>query len=100
MAVPLLETAGGVRRLQADKACDADSLRNRLRSRRTTAVIRLRQNVVSCRARRDAGSAEDATSSNAFLPAENGWRTATGYGGLAQDVLSAIALVAVASEGN
>jgi len=65
MAIPLLETAGVTRRLLADKAYDADSLRNWLRSRRTTAVIPSSQ-APACRTHWTVRPTEGVTLSNAY----------------------------------
>jgi len=98
MAIPLLEAAGATRRLLADKAYDADSLRNWLRLRRTTAVI------PSSRARRipypldrNAYRRRNVIE-RLFCRLKNWRRIATRYDRLAQNFLSAIALVAVVSE--
>ena len=98
MAIPLLETAGVTRRLLADKAYDADRLRNWLRSRRTTAVI------PSSRARRIPYPLDRKAYrrrnviERLFCRLKNWRRIATRYDRLAQNFLSAIALVAVVSE--
>lgn len=98
MAIPLLETACVTRRLLADKAYDADSLRNWLRSRRTTAVIpsshaRRIPYPLDRKAYRRRNVIE-----RLFCRLKNWRRIATRYDRLAQNFLSAIALVAVVSE--
>ena len=95
MASPLLEAAGATRRLLADKAYDADSLRNWLRFRRTTAVI------PSSQARRIPYPLDYRRRNvieRLFCRLKNWRRIATRYDRLAQNFLSAIALVAVVSE--
>jgi transposase len=98
MAVPLFEAVAPVRRLLADKAYDADSLRIWLRQRRIKAVIPstanrckpypldypayCRRNVIEC----------------LFCRLKNWRRIATRYDRHAQNYLAAIALVAVVTE--
>jgi len=98
MAVPLLERVAFPRRLIADKAYDADSLRDWLRARRVEAVIpsnatRHRPYPLDRRAYRRRNVVE-----RLICRLKNWRRVATRYDRLARNFLSAIALVAAITE--
>jgi transposase len=94
MAIPLLEGARPAKRLLADKAYDADSLRQWLASKRIKAVIpssaaRKTPYPLDCKAYRRRNVIE-----RLFCKLKNWRRIATRYDRLASNYLSAIALVA------
>jgi transposase len=94
MAIPLLEVARPAKRLLADKAYDADSLRQWLTSRRIKAVIpssaaRRTPYPLDRKAYRRRNVIE-----RLFCKLKNWRRIATRYDRLASNYLSAIALVA------
>jgi transposase len=98
MAIPLLQAARPARRLLADKACDADSLRNWLKQRRITAVIpstasRRTPYPLDRRIYRRRNVIE-----RLFCRLKNWRRIATRYDRHAINYLAAIALVAVVAE--
>ena len=98
MAVPLLEKVAAPRRLIADKAYDADSLRGWLWARRVKAVIpsnasRHRPYPLDRRAYRRRNVVE-----RLICRLKNWRRIATRYDRLATNYLSAIALVAAMTE--
>ena len=97
MAIPLLETVAPPKRLLADKAYDADSLRNWLRRKRVKAVI------PSTAARRTPYPLDRKAYKRRnvierlFCKLKNWRRIATRYDRLAQNYLPAIALAAIIS---
>ena len=98
MAVPLLEKVVAPKRLIADKAYDADSLRNWLKARRIKAVIpstatRHTPYPLDRRAYRRRNVVE-----RLICRLKNWRRLATRYDRLAANFLSAIALVAAVTE--
>lgn len=98
MAIPLLSTAMPVRRLIADKAYDADSLRNWLRQRRIKAIIpstasRRTPYPLDRRIYRRRNVIE-----RLFCRLKNWRRIATRYDRHASNYLAGIALVAVVAE--
>jgi transposase len=95
MAIPLLQGIASPRRLIADKAYDADKLRNWLTARRIKAVIpsnatRRTPYPLDHRAYRRRNVIE-----RMFGKLKNWRRIATRYDRLARNYLAAIALVAV-----
>ncbi len=98
MAVPLLSAVAAPRRLIADKAYDAESLRNWLKARRIRAVIpstasRTVPYPLDRRAYRRRNLIE-----RLFGRLKNWRRIATRYDRLARNYMAALALVAVAAE--
>ncbi len=98
MAVPLLGTVTKPKRLLADKAYDADSLRNWLRQRKIKAVIpstatRRTPYPLDKKAYRGRNVIE-----RLFCKLKNWRRIATRYDRLAQNYLSGLALAAVICE--
>jgi transposase len=98
MAVPLLNASAPSRRLIADKAYDAESLRKWLDAKRITAVIpstatRTVPYPLDRRAYRRRNVIE-----RLFCRLKNWRRIATRYDRLARNYMAAIALVAVATE--
>jgi len=98
MAVPLLGAVVPPRRLIADKAYDAESLRRWLKERRVEAVIpstasRTKPYPLDRRAYRRRNVVE-----RLICRLENWRRLATRYDRLARDFLAALALVAAVSE--
>ncbi len=98
MAVPLLSAVTAPRRLIADKAYDAESLRNWLKVRRIRAVIpstasRTVPYPLDRRAYRRRNLIE-----RLFGRLKNWRRIATRYDRLARNYMAALALVAVAAE--
>lgn len=98
IAIPLLETVATPRRLLADKAYDADSLRNWLTTRNVKAVIpstasRRTPYPLDRRIYRRRNVIE-----RLFGRLKNWRRIATRYDRHAQNYLAAIALVAVFAE--
>ena len=98
MAVPLLSASAPSRRLIADKAYDADSLRKWLDARRIKAVIpstasRTVPYTLDRRAYRRRNVIE-----RLFGRLKNWRRIATRYDRLARNYMAAIALVAVVTE--
>jgi transposase len=98
MAVPLLSSVAAPRRLLADKAYDADSLRRWLKARRIKAVIPSTASRTKpypldrvCYRRRNVIE-------RLFCRLKNWRRLATRYDRLARNYLAALALVAVVSE--
>lgn len=98
MAMPLLEAIAPAKRLLADKAYDADRLRNWLADRRVEAVI-------PGRATRNAAYPLNRTAyrrrnviERMFGKLKNWKRIATRYDRLAVNFLAAIALVALATQ--
>ena len=100
MAIPLLSVARPVRRLIADKAYDADSLRNWLKQRRIKAVI------PSTASRRTPYPLDRHTyrRSNVierlFCQLKNWRRIPTRYDRHASNYLAGIALVAAVASGS
>ena len=97
MAIPLLKTMTPPKRLLADKAYDADSLRNWLKRARIKAVIpssaaRRTPYPLDRKAYRRRNVIE-----RMFCKLKNWRRVATRYDRLAQNYLSAIALAAIIS---
>lgn len=98
MAIPLLQATRPARRLLADKAYDADSLRNWLRQHRIKAVI------PSTASRRTPYPLDRRTYrrrnviERLFCRLKNWRRIATRYDRHAANYLAAIALVAVVAE--
>ncbi len=98
MAMPLLSAVAHPKRLIADKAYDVDSLRRWLKARRIKAVIpstatRTVPYPLDGRAYRRRNLIE-----RLFCRLKNWRRVATRYDRLAQNYLSAVALVALATE--
>lgn len=98
MAIPLLAAVTVPRRLLADKAYDADSLRRWLRERRVKAVIpstatRTTPYPLDQRVYRRRNVIE-----RLFCRLKNWRRLATRYDRLAQNYMASLALVAVISE--
>ena len=98
MALPLLETVAPPKRLLADKAYDADSLRDWLKAHRITAVIpsskaRTVPYPYSRRAYRRRNVIE-----RLFCRLKNWRRIATRYDRLADNYLAGVALVAAVTE--
>jgi transposase len=98
MAVPLLSAVTAPRRLIADKAYDAESLRDWLKARRIRAVIpstasRTVPYPLDRRAYRRRNLIE-----RLFGRLKNWRRIATRYDRLARNYMAALALVAVAAE--
>ncbi len=98
MAVPLLSAVTAPQRLIADKAYDAESLRNWLKVRRIRAVIpstasRTVPYPLDRRAYRRRNLIE-----RLFGRLKNWRRIATRYDRLARNYMAALALVAVAAE--
>jgi len=97
MAIPLLKTTALPKRLLADRAYDADSLRNWLKHARIKAVI------PSSAARRTPYPLDRKTYrrrnviERLFCKLKNWRRIATRYDRLAQNYISALALVAIIS---
>ena len=97
MAIPLLQTVSPPKRLIADKAYDADSLRSWLASARIKAVI------ASTAARKTPYPLDRKcyrrrnVIERLFCKLKNWRRIATRYDRLAQNYLSAIALAAIMS---
>jgi transposase len=97
MAIPLLETVASPKRLLADKAYDADSLRNWLKRAKVRAVIpstatRRTPYPLDRKAYRRRNVIE-----RMFCKLKNWRRIATRYDRLAQNYLSGVALAAVVS---
>jgi transposase len=97
MAIPLMKAVAAPRRLIADKAYDADSLRQWLRKARVKAVIpstasRKTPYPLDKKAYRRRNVIE-----RMFCKLKNWRRIATRYDRLAQNYLSALALVAAVS---
>jgi transposase len=97
MAIPLLETVASPKRLLADKAYDADSLRNWLKRTKVRAVIpstatRRTPYPLDRKAYRRRNVIE-----RMFCKLKNWRRIATRYDRLAQNYLSGVALAAVVS---
>ena len=98
MAVPLLERVAAPKRLIADKACDADSLRGWLKARRVVAVIpsnatRRKPYPLDRGAYRRRNVVE-----RLICRLKNRRRIATRYDRLARNYMAALALVAVTAE--
>ena len=95
MAIPLLEDIATPRRLLADKAYDADKLRNWLKQRRIKAII------PSSAARRTPYPLDRTAYrrrnviERMFGKLKNWRRIATRYDRLAQNYLAALALVSI-----
>lgn len=98
MAIPLLGVAKPARRLIADKAYDADSLRNWLKRHRIKAVIpSTATRTVPYPLDRKAYRRRNVIE-RFFGRLKNWRRIATRYDRLARNFLSAIALVAAVTE--
>lgn len=98
MALPLLEAVAPRRRLIADKAYDADSLRGWLTARRVKAVIpSTATRTVPYPLDRVAYRRRNVIE-RLFCRLKNWRRVATRYDRLARNYLAALALVAVATE--
>lgn len=98
MAVPLLSTVERPRRLIADKAYDVDSLRGWLKARRIRAVIpSTATRTVPYPLDRPAYRRRNLIE-RLFGRLKNWRRIATRYDRLARNYISALALVAVATE--
>ncbi|MCG7363932.1 IS5 family transposase [Roseomonas sp. ACRSG] len=98
MALPLLGAVAAPKRLIADKAYDADSLRQWLKQRRVQAVIpstatRTQPYPLDRRAYRRRNHIE-----RLFCRLKNWRRVATRYDRLAQNYLAALALIAAVTE--
>jgi transposase len=98
MAVPLLETAGRLKRLIADKAYDADRLRGWLKARRVTAVIPSTATRTTPYPLNHTAYRRRNVIERLFCRLKNWRRIATRYDRLARNYLSTLALVAVAAE--
>ncbi len=98
MAMPLLTAVARPKRLIADKAYDVDSLRRWLKARRINAVIpSTATRTVPYSLDRGAYRRRNLVE-RLFCCLKNWRRIATRYDRLAQNYLSAVALVAVSSE--
>lgn len=98
MGVPLLEVAAPTKRLIADKAYDADSLRRWLTRRRIKAVIpSSAARTVPYPLDRKAYKRRNVIE-RLFCRLKNWRRLATRYDRLAQNYLASIALVAIVAE--
>jgi transposase len=98
MAVPLLSIAAPSKRLIADKAYDADSLRRWLKARRIKAVIpSTATRTVPYPLDRSAYQRRNVIE-RLFCRLKNWRRLATRYDRLARNYLAALALVALVSE--
>ena len=98
MALPLLETVAPPKRLLADKAYDADSLRDRLKERRIKAVIpSSKARTVPYPYSRHAYRRRNVIE-RLFCRLKNWRRIATRYDRLADNYLAGVALVAAATE--
>jgi transposase len=98
MAVPLLSIAAPSKRLIADKAYDADSLRRWLKARRIKAVIpSTATRTVPYPLDRSAYRRRNVIE-RLFCRLKNWRRLATRYDRLARNYLAALALVALVSE--
>jgi transposase len=98
MALPLLGAVAAPKRLIADKAYDAESLRCWLKERRIKAVIpstatRTKPYPLDQRAYRRRNQIE-----HLFCRLKNWRRVATRYDRLAQNYLAALALIAAVTE--
>jgi len=95
MALPLLEGAVPSRRLLADKAYDADKLRNWLKARKIEAVIpSSAARTVAYPLDREAYRRRNVVE-RLFCKLKNWRRIATRYDRLARNYLAAIALVSI-----
>ena len=99
MALPLLGAVAAPKRLIADKAYDAESLRQWLKARRIKAVIpstatRTKPYPLDRQAYRRRNQIE-----RLFCRLKNWRRVATRYDRLAQNFLVALALIAAITEG-
>ena len=100
MAVPLLEAVPASKRLIADKAYDAERLRNWLKARTTKAVIpSTASRTVPYKLDRKVYKKRNVIE-RLFCRLKNWRRIATRYDRLARNFLSGLALVAVAAEWN
>ena len=98
MAVPLLEAGAPARRLIADKAYDAESLRRWLAERRIKAVIpSTASRTVPYPLDRRAYKRRNIIE-RLFCRLKNWRRIATRYDRLARNFLASLALIATASE--
>jgi transposase len=98
MALPLLEAVPASKRLIADKAYDADRLRNWLKARKTKAVIpSTASRTVPYRLDRKVYRHRNLIE-RLFCRLKNWRRIATRYDRLARNFLSGLALVAAATE--
>ena len=98
MAVPLLEAVPASKRLIADKAYDAERLRNWLKTRKTKAVIpSTASRTVPYKLDRKVYRHRNLIE-RLFCRLKNWRRIATRYDRLARNFLSGLALVAVAAE--
>lgn len=98
MAVPLLGAAAPPKRLIADKAYDADSLRHWLKARRVKAVIpSTATRAVPYPLDRQAYARRNLIE-RLFCRLKNWRRLATRYDRLARNYLAALALIAVVTE--
>ena len=98
MAVPLLEAGAPARRLIADKAYDAESLRRWLAERRIKAVIpSTASRTVPYPLDRRAYKRRNVIE-RLFCRLKNWRRIATRYDRLARNFLASLALVAVTNE--
>ena len=97
MAIPLLDAVPPPRRVIADKAYDADSLRAWLRARHIQAVIpSTASRTVPYPLDRQAYARRNLIE-RLFCRLKNWRRIATRYDRLSQNYLAALALVAIAS---
>lgn len=98
MAVPLLNAVAPPKRLVADRAYDADSLRRWLAARRIQAVIpSTASRTVPYPLDRRAYARRNSVE-RLFCRLKNWRRIATRYDRLARNCLAALALIAVATE--
>ena len=98
MALPLLETIASPKRLLADRAYDADSLRNWLKARRVKPVIpSSRARTVPYPYNRRAYCRRNVIE-RLFCRLKNWRRIATRYDRLANNYLAGVALVAAVTE--
>jgi len=98
MAMPLLEATAPAKRLLADKAYDADRLRNWLGDRRIEAVIPGRTTRNAAYPLNRAAYRRRNVIERMFGKLKNWKRIATRYDRLAVNFLAAIALVALATQ--
>jgi len=98
MATPLLEAFAPAKRLLADKAYDADRLRNWLGDRRIEPVIPARATRNAAYPLNRAAYRRRNVIERMFGKVKNWKRIATRYDRLAVNFLAAIALVALATQ--
>jgi transposase len=98
MAVPLLGAVAPPKRLIADKAYDADSLRRWLKARRVTAVIPSTATRTVPYSLDHQAYGRRNLIERLFCRLKNWRRLATRYDRLARNYLAALALIAVVTE--